>query len=176
MATWLQTNWDCGNTRRKPGLPIGVSAYVFWYDLRGQRNPNGTRWHGSSFPRRPNAISSSGETALRYTQIPAADLIMSVNALLRGWTQYYCYASNATQRFGYLTSVAFWLTAHYLGRKHRRSIKRLMAHHYGEDPRTGKRALYVPLPEDKRLFLWNKPPKHRSILSGRCLHMTRARS
>jgi hypothetical protein len=73
---------------------------------------------------------------------------MSVNALLRGWTQYYCYASNATQRFGHLTGVAFWLTAHYLGRKHRRSIKRVMAHHYGVDPRTGKRALYVPLPGD----------------------------
>jgi hypothetical protein len=101
-----------------------------------------------------------------YTQIPATDLILSVNALLRGWTQYYCYASNATRRFGYLTGVAFWLTAPSLGRKHRRSIKRLMAHPDGRDPRPGKRALYVTLPDGQTLFLGNKPPKHRSVLNG----------
>jgi hypothetical protein len=60
-----------------------------------------------------------------YDQIPELDLFRSVNALLAGWTNYYRYANNATHRFLSLTGVAYWLTAHYLGRKHRGSIKRL---------------------------------------------------
>ena len=168
MATWLQEQLGLRQHPDKTRITYWSQRVRFLgYDLRGQRNRNGTRWARLLIP--PEAERDLKQRVKRlcgYTQIPATDLIMSVNALLRGWTQYYCYASNATRRFGYLTGVAFWLTAHYLGRKHRRSIKRLMAHHYGKDPRTGKRALYVTLPGDKRLFLWNKPPKYRSILSG----------
>ena len=90
---------------------------------------------------------------------------MTVNALMRGWTYYYRYASNATQRFGYLTGMVFWLTAHHLGRKHRSSIKKLMRTHYGVDPKTGKLALYITQPDGKRLFIWNKPPQWRSVFA-----------
>jgi hypothetical protein len=41
-----------------------------------------------------------------------------------------------------------------------------MRTHYGVDPRTGKRALYLITPEEKPLFIWNQPPRRRSILSG----------
>jgi group II intron reverse transcriptase/maturase len=168
MATWLQEQLGLRQHPDKTRITHWSQRVRFLgYDVRGQRNLNGTRWARLLIP--PEAERDLKQRVKRlcgYTQIPATDLIMSVNALLRGWTQYYCYASNATRRFGYLTGVAFWLTAHYLGRKHRRSIKRLMAHHYGVDPRTRKRALYVSRPGDKQLFLWNKPPKQRSILSG----------
>jgi hypothetical protein len=176
MATWLQDQWGLRqppeNTRSTPWR----QRVRFWgYDLRGHRNRNGTRWARRRIP--PEADRECKQRVKRlcgYTQIPATDLLMSVNALMRGWTQYYCYASHATQRFGYLPGVAFWRTAHSLGRKHRCSIKRLMAHHYGVDPRTGKRALSVLRPGAKRLFLWNKPPKHRSILRGQiCAQDTR---
>jgi len=168
MATWLQDQLGLQQHPDKTRMTHWSKPVRFLgYDVRGQRNLNGTRWARLLIP--PKAERDLKQRVKRlcgYTQIPATDLIMSVNALLRGWTQYYCYASNATRRFGYLTGVAFWLTAHYLGRKHRRSIKRLMARHYGVEPRTGKRAFYVTLPGEKRLFLWNKPPQHRSILSG----------
>jgi hypothetical protein len=69
-----------------------------------------------------------------YTQIPELDLFTSVNALLRGWTQYFRYAHNASARFWYLTGVVYWLTAHYLGRKHRCWLKRVMRKAYDVDP------------------------------------------
>jgi hypothetical protein len=176
MAPWLQEQLGRRQHPDKTRITHWSQRVRFvGYDLRGQRNRNGTRWARLLIP--PEAERDLKQRVKRvcgYTQITAADLLMRVNALLRGWTQYYCYASNATRRFGYLTGVAFWLTAHYLGRTHRRSMKRLMAHHYGRDPRTGQRALYVTLAGEKRLFLWNKPPQQRSILSGQVLaHATR---
>lgn len=89
----------------------------------------------------------------------------SVNALLRGWTNYFRYANNAPQRFEYLTGMVYWLTAHYLGRKHRCSIRQLMRHHYGKDPKTGKKALYTSNGRSQqRVFIWNKPPRKLSLL------------
>jgi RNA-directed DNA polymerase len=168
MAVWLQEHLGLTQHPEKTCLTHWRDRIRFLgYDLRGQRNLNGTRWLRLTIP--PAAERDLKQRVKRlcgYTQIPATDLISSVNALLNGWTQYYRYASNATSRFGYLTGVAFWLTAHYLGRKHRRSIKRLMATHYGVDPRIKKRALYVLRPNGQRLFLWNKPPQKRSILRG----------
>ncbi|MGH8601516.1 MAG: hypothetical protein ACREXR_01660 [Gammaproteobacteria bacterium] len=58
----------------------------------------------------------------------------------------------------------FWLVAHFLGRKHRRSIKKVMQTAYGVDPTNGKRALYIDK-GDKRVFLWNKPPQRSSVFS-----------
>jgi hypothetical protein len=41
-----------------------------------------------------------------------------------------------------------------------------MRNHYGLDPKTGKKALYTIRPEGKPLFIWNKPPQRRSVLTG----------
>ena len=100
-----------------------------------------------------------------YSQIPELDLFTSVNALLHGWTNYFRYANNATHRFGYLTGVVYWLTAHYLGRKHRCSIKRVMHTRYGRDPKSGKQALFTLNGTGKRVYIWNKPPHWCSLLN-----------
>jgi hypothetical protein len=89
-----------------------------------------------------------------------------VNAILRGWTNYFRYAHNAPQRFRYLTGVVYWLGAHFLGRKHRRSIKRMMRTAYGVDPASGKQALYTTGRNGKRVFIWNQPPKRCSVFSS----------
>lgn len=61
--------------------------------------------------------------------------------------------------------MVYWLTAHYLGRKHRCSIRQLMRHHYGKDPKTGKKALYTSNGRSQqRVFIWNKPPRKLSLL------------
>jgi Group II intron, maturase-specific domain len=99
------------------------------------------------------------------TQIPELDWFTSVNALLNGWTNYFRYENLAPKRFGYLTGVVYWLTAHYLGRKHRRSIKRMMRTRYGRDPKSKRLALYTTNETGKRVFIWNKPPSWRSLLS-----------
>jgi group II intron reverse transcriptase/maturase len=176
MATWLQEHLGLRQHPEKTRITHWRDRLRFLgYDLRGQRNLNGTRRLRLTIP--PAAERDLKQRVKRlcgYTHIPATDLITSVNALLNGWTQYYRYASNATPRFGYLTGVAFWLTAHYLSRKHRRSIKRLMATHYGVDPRTKRRALYILRPNGKRQFLWNKPPQRQSIFKAQvAAHDTR---
>ena len=168
MAEWLQENLGLTQHPEKTQITHWNECFRFLgYDLRGQRNVNGTRWLRLTIP--PEAERNLKQRVKKmcgYTQIPATDLFKSVNALMRGWTNYYRYANNARQRFGYLTGVVFWLTAHYLGKKHKESIRKLMRIHYGVDPRTGYRALYVTQPDGKRLFIWNRAPSQRSVLSG----------
>ncbi len=169
MAAWLQEHLGLTQHPEKTRITHWSERFRFLdYDLRGHRNPNGTCWLRLSIPpEAERAIKQRVKRLCGYTQVPATDLFMSVNALMRGWTQYYRYAHNATRRFGYLTGVVFWLTAHYVGRKHRCSIKRLMRTHYGVDPKSGKRALYTTKPDGNRLFIWNRPPSRQSIFSGR---------
>jgi hypothetical protein len=168
LAQWLQEHLGLTQHPEKTRLTHWDDRFRFLgYDLCGQRNPNGTRWLRLSIPpEKERDVKAKVKRWCGYTQIPELDLFMSVNALLRGWTNYFRYANNATNRFLYLTGVVYWLTAHYLGRKHRCSIKRLMRTHYGVDPASGKRALYTTGREGKRVYLWNKPPLRSSLFSG----------
>jgi hypothetical protein len=167
MADWLQENLGLKQHPEKTHITHWSEPFRFLgYDLRGQRNSNGSHWLRLTIP--PEAERRLKERVKRlcgYTQIPKTDLFMSVNAQMRGWTQYYRYAHNAKQRFKYLTGFVFWLVAHYLGRKHRCSIKKMMRTHYGVDPKTGRRALYITRPNGKRLFIWHKYPRQRSVLT-----------
>lgn len=167
MAEWLQTQLGLTQHPAKTRITHWSEPLRFLgYDLQGQRNPNGTRWLRLAIP--PEVERDLKQRVKRlcgYTQVPALDLFVNVNALMRGWTQYYSYAHNATRRFRSLLRVVFWLTAHYLGRKQRCSIKSLMAPHYGVDPQTGRRALYVTRPDGQPLFIWNTPPRRRPILT-----------
>jgi Reverse transcriptase (RNA-dependent DNA polymerase)/Group II intron, maturase-specific domain len=166
MAKWLQEKLGLTQHPEKTHLTHWDKRFRFLgYDLRGQRNLNGTRWLRLSIPpEKERDLKQKAKRLCGYTQIPELDLFTSVNALMRGWTNYFRYANNATKRFGYLTGVAYWLVAHFLGRKHRRSIKKMMRTNYGIDPASGKRALYT----DKggnRVFLWNRPPQRSSVFS-----------
>jgi group II intron reverse transcriptase/maturase len=164
IATWLQTTLGLTQHPQKTQVTHWDTRLRFLgYELRGQRNPNGTRWLRLTIPpEKERELKAKVKRVCGYTQIPELDLFTSVNALLRGWTQYFRYAHNAAPRFWYLTGVAYWLTAHYLGRKHRCSLKRVMRTAYGVDPVTGKRALYTTK-GGKRVYLWNKPPPRQSL-------------
>jgi RNA-directed DNA polymerase len=167
MAEWLQENLGLKQHPDKTRLTHwGERLRFLGYDLRGQRNPNGSHWLRLTIP--PEAERNLKQRVKRlcgYTQIPELDLFMSVNAQMCGWTQYYRYAHNARQRFEYLTGFVYWLVAHYLGRKHRRSIKKMMRTHYGVDPKTGRRALYTTRPDGKHLSIWHTYPRQQSVLT-----------
>ncbi len=167
MAQWLEEQLGLTQHPEKTRITHWDRHLRFLgYDLRGQRNPNGTRWLRLSIPpEKERELKAKVKRLCGYTQIPELDLVMSVNALLRGWSNYFRYANDAPHRFGYLTGVVYWLGAHCLGRKHRCSIKRLMRTHYGIDPASGKRALYVTDKRGKRVFFWNKPPQRQSVYS-----------
>jgi group II intron reverse transcriptase/maturase len=166
MATWLKEKLGLTQHPEKPHLTHWDKRFRFLgYDLRGRRNLNDRRWLRLSIPpEKERDLKQKVKCLCGYTQIPELDLFTGVNALMRGWTNYFRYANNATKRFGYLTGVVFWLVAHCLGRKHRRSIKKVMQTAYGVDPANGKRALYTDK-GGKRVFLWNKPPQRRSVFS-----------
>ncbi len=167
MATWLEQNLGLSQHPQKTRITHWDTRLRFLgYDVRGRRNLNGTRWLRLSIPpEKERILKAKVQRLCGYTQIPELDLFSSVNALLRGWANYYRYANNASRRFDYLTGVVYWLTAHYLGRKHRCSIKQLMRTHYGKDPKTGRKALYTNESRSKnRLFVWNRPPRRLSLL------------
>jgi group II intron reverse transcriptase/maturase len=167
MAQWLSEHLGLTQHPEKTHITHWSKRFRFLgYDLRGQRNRNGTRWLRLSIPpEKERELKAKVKWLCRLTQIPELDLFTSVNALLNGWTNYFRYANNAPKRFGYLTGVVYWLTAHYLGRKHRCSIKRMMRTRYGRDPKSKKLALYTTNQTGKRVFIWNKPPKWQSVLS-----------
>ena len=165
MAQWLKEHVGLTQHPEKTHLTHWDKRYRFLgYDLRGRSNPNGTRWLRLSIPpEKEREVKAKVKRLCGYTQIPELDLFMSLNARMRGWTQYFRYAHNATHRFLYVTGVVYWLVAHALGRTHRASVKRVMRSHYGVDPASGKRALYTPGQKGKRVYLWNKPPQRHSL-------------
>lgn len=135
------------------------------YDIQGMQNPNGTRWARLSIPdEKFRAIVEKLKQATRYRHAPELDVMTNVNVILRGWSNYYRFANDSKTCFSKLTGVAFWLMAHYLGRKHNLSVKQIMGRAYWRDPQTGKMALSTCHPNGNRVFLWNKYPPHVSIL------------
>jgi group II intron reverse transcriptase/maturase len=167
LAEWLRETLGLTQHAEKTRITHWDQRFRFLgYELRGQRSPHGTRWLRLTIPaEKERELKTKVKRWCRYTQIPELDLFTSVNALLRGWTQYFRYAHNAPRRFRYLTGVAYWLTAHYLGRKRRCSIKRVMRTAYGVDPASRKRALFTDK-GGKRVYLWNKPPPRGVLLSA----------
>lgn len=61
-----------------------------------------------------------------YHHIPEVDALESIHAKFRGWCNYYRYAHNANGVFNTLASQVWWYTAHYLARKHRMNIKKML--------------------------------------------------
>lgn len=58
--------------------------------------------------------------------------IVSLNHLVRGWCQYYQYASNTSIPFRKVRYQLYWRMAHWIGTKHRRSVKEVIRQ-YGEN-------------------------------------------
>lgn len=144
------THWD------KPIAFLG-------YNIQGRLRTNGVQ------TRAVLTIPKEKERLLRrellkvasYHHIPEIDAILHMNAKFRGWCNYYKYANNPQIIFNRVSYQMWWFHAHFLARKHRSSIKRLLtwahktgAHKVvtkGKDRRntftasTGKREIYLDL-------------------------------
>ena len=89
----------------------------------------------------------------------------------RGWTNYYRFAHNISVVAGRLATVVFWRVAHYLGKKHRQSLRKVMRRHYARDPRTGCKALFVQIPGIRKgtspcYFIWHKRPQRLLLITN----------
>jgi hypothetical protein len=65
------------------------------------------------------------QRATHFPQAPEYDVFQNVNAIARGWSNYYHYAHNNNVTGGKLSQVIYWLTVHYLGKRHRHSLANL---------------------------------------------------
>jgi group II intron reverse transcriptase/maturase len=172
MAAWLQDAL---------GLPLNQDKTLIthWreqlrflgYQLQGRSNRNGTKWLYLSVPEQAQReVVAKIKQATAYPQAPEFDVFVTVSNIARGWTNYYRYAHNSNKVAGRLLNVVFWRTAHYLGKKHRQSIRKALRHHYVRAPQTDCRALFVHRPDakpesDDRYFIWHQRPKRLSLFT-----------
>ncbi len=91
-----------------------------------------------------------------------------MNSVLRGWMNYYCYATNPHRVFARVLHHAFWCLVRYLNKRHKQSgAKKVMRKYYGmvngrrsivyKSPQTGKQVWLVRSIGRKSLYEVRKP-------------------
>src|SRR6266545_4991570 len=108
-------------------------------------------------------ITAKIQQATRYPQAPEYDVFRNINAIARGWSNYYRYAHNNNVAGGKLSLIIYWHTVHYLSARHRCSIAKSMRTHYARDPKDGCLALYIYKPAQPQT------PEHRYFISHKTL-------
>ncbi len=105
-----------------------------------------------------------------YHHIPEIDAMLSMSAKFRGWCNYYKYASEGSEVFESLARKMWWFYAHFLARKQRISIRKLLtwARKTGREKvvksRAGARRQTFTIPVGKReIYLDIFPPKAAAI-------------
>jgi group II intron reverse transcriptase/maturase len=170
MAEWLKQTLDLTLNMDKTLVTHWQEQLRFLgYHLQGRRSSRGTPWLHLSVPEEAmrEAVARIKQ-ATAYPQAPEYDVFVNVSAIARGWTNYYRYAHNSNVVAGRLATVVFWRAAHYLGKKHRLSLRKIMRRHYARDPHTGCKTLFVQKPdgckdERGRYFIWHKRPQRLSV-------------
>jgi len=96
--------------------------------------------------------------------IPEADLFTKVNAILRGWRNYYRFAMAPQRTFEYMQYKVFWLVSHYLASKNRTTIPVILKRYGATVTRNGRtrqtlRKWVMEKPIDLDVF----PPRSANI-------------
>jgi group II intron reverse transcriptase/maturase len=173
MAEWLRGNLGLELNLEKTLITHwGKRVRFLGYKLQGRTNRNGTGWLHLSVPKEAvRNVVAKVKRATAYPQAPAYDVFSNVNAVVRGWTNYYRYAHNNKVVGGKLSMVVFWRTVHYLAKKYRCSIAKVMRKHYDRSPTTGCKALFIykpgkPPSSKTRYFVWHKTPRRLTLGSS----------
>jgi hypothetical protein len=96
--------------------------------------------------------------------MPEIDLFLKVNAVTRGWMNYYRYAATPQRIFGAVHDKVFWLVSHYLARKHQTSIPSILKKYYRHVTSNGRTRKMLTIKMEKRsIHLWSFSPKTESI-------------
>jgi RNA-directed DNA polymerase len=104
-----------------------------------------------------------------YHNIPKIDVLIQMGAIFRGWCNYYRYATTPQLTFNNLSKYTWWSYAHYVARKHRLSIARMIR----QEKQAGRlrvvkkngrnRNTFQVLVENKKVILDLFPPKTGQI-------------
>ena len=170
IAEWMKTRLGLTLNEEKTRITHWREKIRFLgFELQGRTDVNGTKWLRLTIPKdAERAVVAKIQQATRYPQAPEYDVFLNINAVARGWSNYYRY-SHASKVPGYrLSRVIFWLTVHYLGKRRRRSLAKVMKEHYARSPQTHCKGLFVykpgsPRTPQNRYFIWHKPPAYCSV-------------
>jgi hypothetical protein len=105
----------------------------------------------------------------RYHHIPELDAMLGINAIYRGWCNYYRYANAPQKVFNRVGQKVWWYYAHFLARKERMSMKEMLirARKAGKFKVVGKagrnRQTFTITSGKKEYYLDLFPPRTRSI-------------
>jgi group II intron reverse transcriptase/maturase len=96
--------------------------------------------------------------------IEETDLILKVNQLIRGWMNYYRYASSPQRTFSDIASKVFWHVSHYLATKNKTSITAILKRYYKTVTKNGRtRTTLSKMVGGKEVELWLFPPRTEKI-------------
>jgi hypothetical protein len=111
-----------------------------------------------------DGLLTETERLCRLHHIPEADLFMKVNAILRGWMNYYRYASAPQRTFNAICHKVFWQVSHYLAGRHKTTLPTIVRTYGTTAIINGRsRATLIKLVNGKPITLWIHPPKTESI-------------
>jgi group II intron reverse transcriptase/maturase len=98
------------------------------YNIQGKLRINGVQIRAIlSIPKeKEGLIRRELLKVASYHHIPETDAIIHMNAKFRGWCNYYKYANNPQVVLNRISHKTWWYYAHFLARKQRSSIKRLL--------------------------------------------------
>jgi group II intron reverse transcriptase/maturase len=98
------------------------------YQLHGKPTRKGTSIRPIlSIPhKKPQGIKEALREIGGYHHVPEVDIIVQMNAMFRGWCNYYRYATAPQAVFNDLARYIWWRYAHYTARKHRLSIAQMI--------------------------------------------------
>lgn len=97
--------------------------------------------------------------------IDEADLILKVNDSVRGWMNYYRYATAPQRTFSDILHKVFWLVSHYLAAKHSTSIPTILRKYVKTVTKNGRtRKTIRKWVKGKAVDLWVFPPRTEYIL------------
>jgi group II intron reverse transcriptase/maturase len=71
-------------------------------------------------------ITERIQSICSYYHIPETDVLAQVNAMFRGWCNYYKYANQPQRVFSAIGVRMWWAYAHYNAQKHKTSIKQML--------------------------------------------------
>jgi hypothetical protein len=98
------------------------------YEIKGRKKePKKTQAAELRIPKRKiKKIREEIKEIGKYHYIPEIDILIQMSAMFRGWCEYYKYANAPQKVFNQLSMKTWWMYAHYLARKQKSSIKKII--------------------------------------------------
>ncbi len=171
IAEWLKTTLKLTLSTEKTLITHWTDRVTFLgFELRGIKS------HNNGARRAPRLIiPHDTEERVKHTVakltrqsfIDPGDMIDSVNLVLKGWMNYYCYATNPHRVIARVLHHTFWCLVRYLNkRRKQRGAKKVMRQYYRSVK--GKKTLAYTSPLTGRQTSLVRSPGRKSLYKLKC--------